>query len=187
MNRRVVLAYMIVVSSFVVIPMTAQTETFAPANDVAFTIGPEHDTYRIGEQIILKYQITNVSNGNVFVPREWSVTCPASPHIWAWFESGSGKHLIPGYAGDCSPVKQTIMERMKREAFLLKPRQRVEGHISLETKIFGEMKPGSYRIEAVLYGWDDKGFDQADQSRLQKMGAPFLRGEVPASSHVNLR
>ncbi len=187
MNRQMVLACAIVVSSFVVTRMIAQTEAFVPANDVAFTISPEHDTYQIGEQIKLKYQITNISNGSVFVPREWSVTCPASPHIWAWLESGSGQHLVPGYAGDCSPVKQTIMERMRREAFLLKPRQRVEGHITLETKIFEGMKPGSYRIEAVLYGWDDKGFDQAEQAGLQKMDAPLLRGEVPASSHVNLR
>ena len=187
MNRQMVRVSVIVVSCFVVTPMIAQTERFVPGNDVAFTISPEHDTYQIGEEIILRYQITNVSNGIVFVPREWSVTCPAFPHIWAWLETGSGKHLVPGYAGDCSPVKQTIMERMKREALLLKPRHRVEGHITLETKIFGEMKPGSYRIEAVLYGWDDKGFDQAEQSGLQKMGAPFLRGEVPASSHVNLR
>lgn len=187
MDRPIVLHWVIAVCSLIATTAFAQRETFVPANDVSFAIAPERDTYRIGQQIILKYEITNISNGSLFVPREWSVTCPASPHIWAWFEDGSGKHLIPGYAGDCSPEKQAVMERMKREAVLLKTRQHLEGHIILETKIFDRMKAGAYRIEGVLYGWDDKGFDQAEQSELQNMGAPFVRGEVPASSRVNLR
>lgn len=76
------------------------------------------------------------------------------------------------------------MERMKKEAVLLKPGQRLQGHLTLETTLFGGLKPGEYRVEAVLYGWSDVDFNQKQQSELQKMAAPFIRGEVPASTLI---
>ena len=187
MSQSMLLAWVVTVSSFITVAAVAQRETFVPANDVSFTIWPERNVYRVGEQIVVNYKIRNTSNAEIFVPREWSVTCPASPHVWAWFENGTGHHIVPGYAGDCSPEKQTLLERMKREAVLLKPGQQLQNHTTVKTNLFGGMKPGAYRIEAVLYGWNDKEFDQAEQSELQTMGAPFLRGEVPASARVRLR
>ena|ERR1022692_3829380 len=89
---------------------SGQKETFVPANDVSFTVATERRRYQVKEQVIVRYEITNISNGSVYVPREWDVKCPASPHIWAWLENGSGQHFIPGYAGDCSPSEQTIVE-----------------------------------------------------------------------------
>lgn len=163
-----------------------QDETFVPANDVSFTVTTEAGSYRAGEQVIVKYEITNISNGPVYVPREWDSKCPASPHIWAWFESSSGQHFIPGYAGDCSPSKETVVEHMKRDAVLLKPGQRIAGRLPLETNLFGGLKPGAYRIEAVLYGWSDKDFDEHERNELQTMHGRFMRGEVPASRRVIL-
>lgn len=164
-----------------------QKDTFVPANDVSFTISTEQTSYRTGEQIRLKYRITNVSNATLFVPREWSVQCPPSPHIWAWFEDSAGRHLVPGYAGDCFGSDGPLLERMKRETILLRPGRSVEGHLVLQTNLFAGMKPGHYRIEAELEGWNDKDFDQENQAELRKMGAPFLRGEVPASTQVLLQ
>ena len=164
----------------------AQRETFVPANDVSFTVATEQRSYRAGEQLVVNYQITNISNGNVYVPREWEARCPAGPHVWAWFENSFGRHFIPGFAGDCSPSQQTVTQRMKLEAVLLKPGERFRGHLALETNLFGGLAPGEYRVEAALYGWNDKDFTQEQQSELQKMGAPFVRGELPASTRITL-
>ena len=164
----------------------AQKETFVPANDVSFTVTTGRRTCRAGEQIYLKYQIVNISNAVLYVPREWESKCPASPHLWAWFESSSGKHFIPGFAGSCSPSPQTITARMQKEAVLLKPGQRLEGTLTMDTTLF-DLKPGPYRIEAVLGGWSDKDFNQEQQSELEKMAAPFMRGEVPASTRIILK
>ena len=161
-------------------------ETFVPANDVSFTVATERRSYRAGEQIVVNYEITNISNGSVYVPREWDAKCPASPHIWAWFESSSGRHFVPGYAGDCSPSEETVAQRMKKESMLLKPGQRLRGHVLLETTLFGGLKPGGYRIEAVLYGWSDKDFTQEQERELGRMPASFIRGEVPASTRITL-
>jgi hypothetical protein len=163
-----------------------QEETFVPANDISFTVKNEAPSYRPKEQVIVRYEITNVGNGPVYVPREWDSKCPASPHIWVWFENSSGQHFIPGYAGSCSPSQETVVARMKRDAVLLKPGQRLEGHLSLRTDLFGGLKPGAYRIEAVLYGWSDKDFDEHELSELQTMHGRFMRGELPASTRIML-
>jgi hypothetical protein len=167
--------------------VSGQSEVFVPANDVSFTVAPEHLSYRTGEEVVVKYQITNISNGSVYAPREWENKCPPNPHIWAWFENSSGRHFIPGYAGDCSPSQQTVLQRMQGEAVLLKPGQQLRGHISLDTTLFGGLPPGAYRVEAVLYGWNDKEFDEHQRNELQKLSAPFITGEVPASTSIILR
>jgi len=176
----------VVLLVFLAASASGQKETFVPGNDVSFTIATEHSRYQTGAQVIVRYEITNISNGSVYVPREWDLKCPASPHIWAWFENGSGQHFIPGYAGDCSPSEQTIVERMKREAVLLKPGQRLQGHVSMETSLFGGLGPGGYRVEAILYGWNEKDFDEQQRNELKKMPASFIRGEVPASTRIML-
>ena len=128
----------------------------------------------------MKYEIVNISNGAVYVPRDWDAQCPATPHIWAWFESSSGKHFIPGYAGSCSPFAQTLTTRIQKEAVVLKPGERLEGTVRMDTTLFGGLKPGAYRLEATLSGWKENDFSPAQQSDLAEMGAAFIRGEVSA-------
>jgi hypothetical protein len=169
--------------------LIAQKETFVPANDVSFTISPERTSYRAGEQISFKYRVTNVSNGKLYVPREWEATCPASPHVWAWLENSSGQHFVPGYAGSCSSSTgpKTVIERMHLEAVLLRPGEHLDGTFRLDTTIFGHLKPGVYRIEAILYGWRDEKFTDAERSDLARMAIPFLRGEIPVSVRITLK
>jgi hypothetical protein len=167
--------------------LVAQKEAFEPANDVSFTISTKRSSYRVGEHIILKYRITNISDKPLYVPREWEVKCPAAPHVWAWFENSSGKRFVPGYAGSCSPtVNQTISERMSKEAVLLKPGEHLDGTFRLDSTLFGGLKPGAYRIEAVLSSWAEEKFTEAERSELARRPYPFLRGEVQSSTHITL-
>jgi hypothetical protein len=168
------------------ISVVAQKETFVPANDVSFSISTELSSYRAGEQIILKYRITNISNAPLYVPREWEMKCPSSPHVWAWFENSAGQHFVPGYAGSCSTSPKSVAERMSREAVLLKSGEHVGSTFRLGTTLFGGLKPGAYRIEAVLSGWAEEKFTEAEWSELARMGSPFFRGEVPASVRITL-
>ena len=164
----------------------SQTEVFVPANDISFTVATERSTYRVGEQIDLKYEIVNISNAAVYIPREWEAQCPSKPHVWAWFETSSGKHLIPGYAGSCSPSPQTVTERIRKEAVLLKPGERLKGTVKMDTTLFGGLKSGSYRLEATLSAWTESEFSPAQQSEMARFGAPFIHGDIPASTHVRL-
>jgi hypothetical protein len=169
-----------------VAPLVAQRETFVPPSDVLFKISTEQASYRAGESITLKYSVKNISNATLFVPREWEATCPASPHLWAWFEDSSGKHFVPGYGGSCSVSPKTVSERMNKEAVLLKPAEHVEGTFSLDTKLFGGLKPGVYRVEAALTGWTEEKFTDAERSELTKMAGPFMTGEVSDSIRITL-
>jgi hypothetical protein len=47
------------------------------------------------------------------------------------------------------------------------------------------LKPGIYRLEGVMYGWNLK-FDSDQLSELAKMEAPFFIGESVASTQVKL-
>lgn len=81
----------------------------------------------------------------------------------------------------------SISERMRKDALLLKPGQAVTGSFTFDSKVFADsLKPGAYRLEAVLYGWNLP-FDDSRLSELARMGAPFLIGESTASSRVELR
>lgn len=166
--------------------LVAQKETFVPATDVSFKISTERSSYRAGELITLKYKIKNISNKPLYVPREWEATCPASPHLWAWFEDSSGKHFVGGWAGSCSSSPKTISERMSKEAVLLKPGEHLDGTYQLDTKLFGGLKPGAYRIEAGLSGWTEEKFSDAERSELARMASPFMRGEVPDSMNITI-
>lgn len=176
----------IVTSGLLLLTAFAQKETFVPPNDVSFTVTSERRTYKVGEKVSLKYEIVNISNAAVYIPREWDAQCPSTPHIWAWFESTTGKHFIPGYAGSCSSSPQSLTERMQKESVLLKPGQRLQGTITMDTSLFGGLTPGIYRLEASLTGWKENDFTPAQQSELAKMGASFMRGELPASAHITL-
>jgi len=75
---------------------------------------------------------------------------------------------------------------MRKEAVLLKPGEHLDGTLRLDTKLFGGLKPGAYRIEAALSGWTEEKFSDAERSELARMGSPFLRGEVPDSVRIKL-
>lgn len=181
-------ALLLTAALLVALPAFAQREIFSPAADVSLTVSTERKQYRAGEDIVVEYRISNASNHRIFVPLDWSATCPSQPHIWAWFENRAGKHFIPGWAGDCSAdsAAKTVTERMAKEAVLLRPRGLRDGTIRLKTDLFGGLKPGRYRIEASLDGWREQDFGQEQQSELAGMAAPFLRGEVSASAVVTL-
>jgi len=189
-NRQLKLLQVGISCVLVTTSVVAQKETFVPANDVSFTISPERTSYRAGEQVTLKYRVTNVSNGRLYAPREWEAKCPGGPHAWAWFENSSGQHFVPGYAGSClsspSTNPETVIERMSQEAVLLRPGEHLDGTLRLDTTLFG-LKPDVYRIEAILYGWTEEKFTDAERSDLARMAIPFLRGEIPASARIKLK
>lgn len=168
-------------------PLASQN-VFVPANDVRFTISTEKKSYGRRERIAVTYRIVNVSRRMLYVPRKWEVKCPANPHVWAWFEDSSGKHFTPGYGGSCNPPSfpKAIDERMRKEAILLKPGEHVDDSIELDPSMFS-LSPGAYRIEAVLYGWKENEFSEAQRIELEKLGSPFLFGEAPANASITLR
>lgn len=171
----------------VAISVNAQKETFVPANDVSFKISIGRSNYKAGESISAKYRIENISHASLYVPQEWAAICPASPHLWAWFEDSSGKHFVPGYAGSCSASPKTIAERMSREAILLRPGEHIDGTFRLDTNLFGGLKPGAYRIEAGLSGWREDKFSDTERSELDRIGGRFVAGEVAASTNITLK
>jgi hypothetical protein len=75
---------------------------------------------------------------------------------------------------------------MSKEAVLLKPAEHVEGTFRLDTKLFGGLKPGVYRVEAALTGWTEEKFTDAERSELTKMAGPFMTGEVSDSIRITL-
>ena len=167
-------------------------QPFVHCSDVVFSIRIDHRRYKVGEQIVIHYTIKNVSNGAFFVPKsQWDIRCGDGPHFWSWLENSSGKHYEPGYGFSClrpSPEdRMSISERMRKDALLLQPGQSATGSFSFDSQIFAkELKPGSYRLETVLYGWNLH-FDDAQLSQLAAMGAPFLIGETHATTQVELR
>lgn len=93
-----------------------QQETFVP-NGVSFTVNTDDRTYPAGEQV----HVTHVSAMGVSRSASVGQQMPSKPHVSAWFENSSGRHFNPGYAGDCSASQETVVERMKSDAALLKP------------------------------------------------------------------
>lgn len=165
--------------------VVARSDVFVPASDIAFRISSEKKSYEVNETVRLNYSVTNVSNVPLYVPREWGATCPPVAHIWVWFLDSSGNHLSAGYAGDCSQKKQTLEERMSKEALLLKPGETTYGPLRLDAKMF-HLTPGRHRIEGSLTGWAPETFSAEERAALEKMGYPFVTGEVPNSLTVVL-
>jgi hypothetical protein len=163
----------------------AASQLFIPTSNVTFQISSEKKSYEVDDVVLLNYRITNISNAPLYVPREWEATCPTVPHIWAWFEDHSGNHLVPNYASDCSPTKDTIQQRMNKEAVLLKPSESIDGQLKLDPKLF-HLVAGRYRVEAALTGWHQERFTAVERADLEKLGHPFVTGEAPASLTVIL-
>ena len=81
----------------------------------------------------------------------------------------------------------TFSERMNKIVVLLRPGDVHRATFILETNTFtNDLKPGDYRIEAALSGWRDDQFDAAERSALHAMQHPFLSGDYPASTSVEL-
>jgi hypothetical protein len=155
---------------------------FTPANDVSFVIAPTRSSFHIGDPITLKYDLVNVSNRALFAPKPWAV-CPPQTHLLAWLEDSTGRPLPMVFTDQCATTLPTIPGRMGKEAQLLKPGERLSNTASVNTDV---QTPGEYRIAATFYGWKPEDFSDADVAELAKMGAPFLRGEVPTSAKVTL-
>ncbi len=182
------------VCALLTVSLPAQQTTFVPANDVSFTISTVRSDYGVNEQIVLKYQITNISNHPLYVPLGFQQTAcleiNRGPHIWGWFENSTGRHFIPGYGVSCGSTPgaapPTVTQRMNRTAVLLRPGEHLDGVLQLNPAMFS-LPPGAYRIEATLTGWDSAKYTDAERTELTQMGNPFLEGEVPASTRVNLQ
>jgi hypothetical protein len=169
----------------------AAQQPFAHGSDVAFAIRADRTKYLMGEPIVIRYTVKNVSNAALFVPKsQWDIRCGDPPHLWARLEDNSGKHYEPGYAGSCpGPSREdqvSVSARMHQDAVLVKRGQAVHGSFTFEPKVFSDLKPGSYRLEAVLYGWN-LWFTTSELSELHRMNAPFLIGETHATIHVELQ
>lgn len=120
------LAYFIFADS-----LLAQNDTFVPPSDVSFKISAERKSFRAGEPIALRYRIINISNASLYVPREWEVICPGSPHVWAWFEDSAGKHFVPGYAGSCSINPKTMRTQRLLQSRILRPGLLEDGDVGV--------------------------------------------------------
>jgi len=74
---------------------------------------------------------------------------------------------------------------MNKEAVLLKPGDHFDGMFLLDTKLFGGLKPGLYRVEAALTGWDEEKFTDAERFELARMGSHSWRekSRTPFASH----
>jgi len=172
--------------------LSAQKETFVAVNDVSFTISTDRVEYGVQEHIAVKYQIVNVSNGALYVPRGFEATAcleRGSPHIRGGFENDAGRHFYGGYGISCGgtpgAAPPTVTQRMGGAAVLLHPGGHPDGVLRLDPSMF-RLPPGAYRIGAVLDGWKDTDFSDAERLELEKMGNPFIRGEAPASTPINL-
>lgn len=166
-------------------------QPFVRGSDVAFTVWTDQTRYSMGKPIVVHYAVKNVSNGALFVPKsQWDIRCGDPPHFWARLEDTAGKHYEPGYGGSClgpSPVdRMSIAERMGKDAVLLKPGQSVRGSFTFDPEVFRDLNPGTYRLEADLYGWNLT-FSKSELTELSGMGAPFLTGETHSSTHINLQ
>jgi hypothetical protein len=169
-----------------------QNQLFVHGSDIQFSIRTERRTYNIGDKIVIHYTIENVSNGSLYVPAsQWEIKCGSNPHLWSLIEDSSGKHYEPGFGGSCigpNPIdRMSVSERMRKDALLLKPGQVVSGSFSFDSEVFAaSLKPGAYRLEALLYGWNQP-FNNSQLSELAGMGSPFLIGENAASLPFELR
>lgn len=167
-------------------------QPFVQGSDIRFSIGIARRSFNIGDRVIIHYTITNVSNGPLYVPAtQWEIKCGNNPHFWSRLEDHAGKHYEPGFGGSClgpNPVDpMSISERMQKDALLLKPGQATFGTFDFDSSVFADsLKPGAYRLEAVLYGWNQR-YDDSQLSELAGLGAPFLIGETDASLTVELK
>src|ERR1700719_3991193 len=156
MHRQIQWFTMFLIVSSLAVILEAQ-QPFVHGSDVAFAVRTDQTKYVMGEPIIIRYTVKNVSNGALFVPKsQWGIRCGDTPHLWARLEDNSGKHYEPGYAWSCLGTRpedrMSVSERMEKDAVLVRPGQAVRGSFTFQPNVLRDLKPGSYRLEAVLYG-----------------------------------
>jgi hypothetical protein len=164
-----------------------QNGLFAPVSDVSFKILTDKKNFRVGDQITVKYSITNTSGRALYVPLEAMAGCPA-PYAFVWASLGnrSGESFSNGYGASCLG-ETPLSGRISKEALLLKPGERRFGTAELELdKKFFSMKPGLLILKVTLSGWTEKRFTSAELAELARLGHPFLKGEVSESMHVTV-
>src|ERR1700719_882799 len=99
MHRQIQWFTMFLIVSSLAAILEAQ-QPFVHGSDVAFAVRTDQTQYVMGEPIIIRYTVKNVSNGALFVPKsQWGIRCGDPPHLWARLEDNSGKHYEPGYGG----------------------------------------------------------------------------------------
>jgi hypothetical protein len=187
--RRYVAAYVLLVASVV----SAQREPFTSASAVSFSISTDRNTYNRRENIIVKYQIKNISKVPLYVPKDrgetWCLGLGSGitfiDHVDVWLENTAGKDFRAGLVGGCgwAGAPPTFSERLHAAAVLLHPGEHFDGTIALEGSLF-QVPSGGYRVEAKLDGWKEEQFSPEERAELSKMGAPFLGGETPASVFI---
>jgi len=168
-------------------------DPFAHANDVVFSIKIGRFKHEIGEKIVIFYTVKNVSNRPFYVPRsQWDTACSGVPHLWALLEDSSGTQHEPGFIGrglgakDCGML--TMAEWLKKDAVRLKPQQSVSGTFAFQFppgSFTQQLKPGTYRLEALLYGWNVR-FTAAQRKELDSIPGSLLIGEANATAQVEL-
>jgi hypothetical protein len=160
-------------------------KTFVAANNISFTVSADRPT---AEEIIVKYRIRNVSNGPFYVPRMPGVNSCLTigpEHINIWLDR-NGKRYGPGLLMDClEGVPRSIAERLSKTAILLNPGESTDGSQRFDPHQL-KLMPGVYRVEAVLGGWKENEFSQAELKSLTKWDAPLLNGESSASTRITL-
>ncbi len=170
----------------------AQTP-FAHGNDVSFSINTGQKHYEIGESITISYKIRNVGSGPLFVPRsQLDRACSEPPHLRALLENSSGKHFEPGFIGgglgakECSTL--SVSEWLKKDAVLLKPQQAVSGTFVFQFprgRFTQKLKPGTYRLEALLYGWNAP-FTESQRKELDTISGALFVGEANSTTQIEL-
>lgn len=173
----------------------AQQDVFTSANAVSFTISTDRNTYNSQERITVNYQVKNVSTGPLYVPKDQGeILCSTTAkemasimHVDAWFENAAGKDFHSGWLGGClgPGAPPTFSERIRDAAVLLRPGEHHDGTIVLDGRIL-KLPPGVYRIVAKLDGWKAEQFSIPERAELSKMAAPFLGGELSASTPVTV-
>jgi hypothetical protein len=187
------LCYIGVILISVLLDAAVAQSPFAHGNDVSFSISTQQKRYEIGEQITVSYKIKNVGNGPLFVPRaQWDTACSEPPHLWALLESSSGQHFEPGFIGRGLGAKECnrlgVSEWLKQDAVLLKPQQSVSGTFTFQFprgRFVQELKPGIYRLEALLYGWNAP-FTESQRRELDTIPGCLLVGEANATTQIEL-
>ena len=81
-----------------------------------------------------------------------------------------------------------MSEWLKKDAVLLKPQESVSGTFAFQFapgSFTQQLKPGTYRLEALLYGWNVR-FTEAQRKELDSIPRSLLTGEANATTQIEL-
>ena len=131
---------------------TVYFTTFAPANDVSFTISTDRESYGSDDTISMKYEIANVSGRPVFVPQttEKLMCPPRDPCRQHGSRAPTDTTVAVGSGGGGSCGKRIQIHdatHEQRRGLAEARRTHVEGTLPLSAK---RLPPGGYRIEPFV-------------------------------------